>query len=122
MLDISRDNKRAAMHDISKRLRARREEMGITAAQLATDLGVSQPTISRWEGDFANKMSIEAFQGWCQRLGLEAVVAVTDGPQITEEDLGPEQRALLSLATRVSQLNDSNARMLRVLLETMLAR
>ena len=108
------------MHDISKRLRARREEMGITAARLAADLRVSQPTISRWEGDYANKMSIEAFEGWCARLGLQAVIAVTEGPQIPA-DLGPEQRALLALMTHVPQLSDANARMLRVLLETMVA-
>lgn len=41
--------------DISKKLKNRRKELGLTMLQLANKTGVSEATISRWEsGDIAN--------------------------------------------------------------------
>lgn len=41
--------------DISKKLKNRRKEIGLTMLELAQKVGVSEATISRWEsGDIAN--------------------------------------------------------------------
>lgn len=37
------------MEQLPEVLRSRREELGLTQAHLASRLGVSQPTIHRWE-------------------------------------------------------------------------
>ena len=47
------------MNQLAQRIRARREELGMTREQLADRANCAKSSIERWETGYAQKMSIE---------------------------------------------------------------
>lgn len=60
---------------VARALADRRAEVGITQAELATRLGVSQPKVSRWEVG-RDPIPLGVLVRWCELLGWGAARAL----------------------------------------------
>ena len=56
--------------EIGERIRALRQALGLTQEQLATRLGVSFPTVNRWENNHAkpSPLAMEKIEALAKRL------------------------------------------------------
>ena len=60
-------------HELGARVRAERERLGITQADLAERMGTTQPTVARLEAGGVTP-SLDTLQRAAEALGLELVV------------------------------------------------
>lgn len=67
------------MHDLPARLRALREETGAPISKIASALGTTVATVSRWETGKADP-GLTKIEGWAAALGLALEVVVRPAP------------------------------------------
>lgn len=62
------DGKNQCMSTIGKRIKARREDLGLTQEDLATAVGIKQPSLCSIEGGKTKKLYADTLAGLCREL------------------------------------------------------
>jgi transcriptional regulator with XRE-family HTH domain len=115
-----------SMTDIQSKLRARRENLGLTIRDLGERLGVVHSAVAKWENHTVD-VPLTRIEPWAQALGLRVRMIVTpdDGQalQLSDDEMTDGQRALVrSVLDLLPAISDDEAEMLRLQMEGLAAR
>jgi len=91
LTDTSQRVRNAQSESLARALRAIREELNLTQAELADRVGTSRIAVSRWE-DGAQRLTFGPLCRWCQALGL---LQSKSHALVTTVDVTPEFVRLL---------------------------